>query len=391
VVAATKGGGPAPTTLASVTTTQPAITLPPTTATTTLPPTASFNPVFKVFNGGALVNGSTVAGTEPIKLQFFMCESTGPLPLKYNVRVNGGLATAGCDTTITFSAGGFTTGLSAVVGKSDGVHASGTTYNVVMQIQSDGPNNDPKDSRALTVDVSPAGCPTPTIALTSPQARDSFTTVPFTINFASSASADVTQVDYFIDFPSSPGYGAGSSTTSPNFPASVDSTKLRNDGVLGCPATVQAWALARSGCRAGVASAKVPIVVGDAGCLVGAAGGGTDGARDATAAWTSDLSVPGARGQVVLNGSDASFPATGGRAPLTGRPRPGENRVEATLVQAAGQPGLWRFELGAEPSLASGSLRVIAGDVTLITPEAVVFRMKGRPGERVVFTFRTGR
>jgi hypothetical protein len=34
---------------------------------------------------------------------------------------------------------------------------------------------------------------------------------------------------------------------------------------------------------------------------------------------------------------------------------------------------------------------VIAGDVTLITPDTVVFRMKGRPGERVVFTFRAGR
>ncbi len=73
--------------------------------------------------------------------------------------------------------------------------------------------------------------------------------------------------------------------------------------------------------------------------------------------------------------------------PLSGRRRSGENRVEATLVQATGQPGLWRFELGAG---ASGSLRVIAGEVTLVTPEAVVFRMKGRPGERVVFTFRAG-
>jgi len=31
---------------------------------------------------------------------------------------------------------------------------------------------------------------------------------------------------------------------------------------------------------------------------------------------------------------------------------------------------------------------VIAGQVALVTPDAVVFRMKGRAGERVVFTFR---
>jgi len=106
------------------------------------------------------------------------------------------------------------------------------------------------------------------------------------------------------------------------------------------------------------------------------------------AAWVSELDIPGGRGQVVLNGSDATFPATGGRVPLAGRPRSGENRVEATLVQATGQPGLWRFELGADQSVTPGSLRVIAGQVGLVTPDALVFRMKGRPGERVVFTFR---
>jgi len=37
--------------------------------------------VFKVFNGGTLETGSTVSGTEPLKLRFFMCETTGPLPL----------------------------------------------------------------------------------------------------------------------------------------------------------------------------------------------------------------------------------------------------------------------------------------------------------------------
>ena len=73
--------------------------------------------------------------------------------------------------------------------------------------------------------------------------------------------------------------------------------------------------------------------------------------------------------------------------PLAGHPRIGENRVEATLVQATGQPGLWRFELGAEQSLEPGSLRVIAGEVALVTPDSMAFRMKGRPGERVVFTF----
>jgi hypothetical protein len=102
--------------------------------------------------------------------------------------------------------------------------------------------------------------------------------------------------------------------------------------------------------------------------------------------WVSQLDVPGGRGQIVLNGSEALFPGAG-RVPVSARPRAGENRVEAQLVQAEGRAGLWRFELPAGSTVA-GSLRVIAGQVALVTGDAVVFRLKGQPGERVVFTFR---
>jgi hypothetical protein len=102
--------------------------------------------------------------------------------------------------------------------------------------------------------------------------------------------------------------------------------------------------------------------------------------------WVSQLDVPGGRCQIVLNGSEALFPAAG-RVPLLARPRSGDNRVEAQLVQAEGRAGLWRFELPAGSTVA-GSLRVIAGQVALVTGDAVVFRLNGQPGERVVFTFR---
>jgi hypothetical protein len=105
------------------------------------------------------------------------------------------------------------------------------------------------------------------------------------------------------------------------------------------------------------------------------------------ATWVSQLDVPGGRGQIVLNGSEALFPAAG-RVPLSARPRPGDNRVEAQLVQAQGRAGLWRFEL-APDTMVAGSLRVIAGQVALVTGDAVVFRLKGQPGERIVFTFRS--
>jgi hypothetical protein len=105
------------------------------------------------------------------------------------------------------------------------------------------------------------------------------------------------------------------------------------------------------------------------------------------AGWISDLAVPGGHGQVVLNGTDAFFPSAG-PSRITAPVRPGSNRVEAVLVNAPGRGGTWRFDLGGQ-GLQAGSLRVVAGEVVLATPDAVVFRLSGRPGERVVFSFRT--
>lgn len=100
----------------------------------------------------------------------------------------------------------------------------------------------------------------------------------------------------------------------------------------------------------------------------------------------SQLDVAGGSGQVVVNGTSLAF-AGRGRSALAARGRRGENRVEAQLVQAAGG-GQWRFEVHGE-GLEAGSLRVVAGEVTLVSSDAVVFRMSGKPGERVVFTFRS--
>jgi hypothetical protein len=104
--------------------------------------------------------------------------------------------------------------------------------------------------------------------------------------------------------------------------------------------------------------------------------------------WASQLDIEGASGQVMLNGATAVFAGPGGSTALAAGRR-GENRVEAQLVQGAGRPGTWRFELGATANLVPGSLRVLAGSVAEISGEAVVFRLGGRAGERVVFTFRT--
>jgi hypothetical protein len=62
------------------------------------------------------------------------------------------------------------------------------------------------------------------------------------------------------------------------------------------------------------------------------------------------------------------------------------HRVEARLVQGAGRPGVWRFEVGGP--VVPGSLRPLAGTVVQLGGGVVAFRLQGRPGESVAFTWR---
>jgi hypothetical protein len=65
----------------------------------------------------------------------------------------------------------------------------------------------------------------------------------------------------------------------------------------------------------------------------------------------------------------------------------GANRVEAVLLAGSAKPGLWRFDLLTTSAVAAGSIRVISGDPVQISSTSVTFRLQGRAGERVVFTF----
>jgi hypothetical protein len=105
-------------------------------------------------------------------------------------------------------------------------------------------------------------------------------------------------------------------------------------------------------------------------------------------ALSSQLDAPQAKGQVVVNGTAVVYTPSG-RSMAVAQGRKGENRVEAQLVQAGG-PGTWRFDLGATGTFEPGSLRAIAGEVVVVSADAVVFRLSGKPGERVVFAFRAG-
>jgi hypothetical protein len=133
-------------------------------------------------------------------------------------------------------------------------------------------------------------------------------------------------------------------------------------------------------------SAQIRLLEGNQpSCTVSQSATPFTGAASETAfTWTSDLYVRGGRGQVVIDGTSATFQEYGTRQ---GWIEPGGvlHRIEGTLVTADGRPGTWRFRLGGP--LASGSLRVVAGEVAAIAEDSVTFRLAGRPGERVVFTF----
>jgi uncharacterized repeat protein (TIGR02543 family) len=112
-----------------------------------------------------------------------------------------------------------------------------------------------------------------------------------------------------------------------------------------------------------------------------------ESAAGASLAWTMLLDVPGAEGQVVFNGAQTAFAGPGvSRAGSTARN--GENRVEARLQKADGQPGTWRFELQGQGSVEPGSFTVLQGEPVLVMPNTLVFRLTGRAGEAVMFSFR---
>jgi hypothetical protein len=54
------------------------------------------------------------------------------------------------------------------------------------------------------------------------------------------------------------------------------------------------------------------------------------------------------------------------------------------LIEATGG-GLWRFDFG---TAGSGTVTVLSGEPVQATPKAIVFRLKGRPGEHISFVLR---
>jgi len=165
--------------------------------------------------------------------------------------------------------------------------------------------------------------------------------------------------------------------SAPNFTATLT---LNNPPISTPPKCYQVGAIATNSCGT-AASTSVQIILANSCYPVIAA-------RDVkeSLAWSSDLDVEGGQLQVIINGSATSYPGAG-RAYGMGALIDGPNHVEATLVEGKGKAGLWRFEFLSSQAIASGSIRVLAGNAVTVGASAITFRLKGTPGERIVFTF----
>ncbi|HEY7516476.1 MAG TPA: hypothetical protein VIC87_18440, partial [Vicinamibacteria bacterium] len=100
----------------------------------------------------------------------------------------------------------------------------------------------------------------------------------------------------------------------------------------------------------------------------------------------SRLTLSGGRGEVTADGRTVSV-AGGAETEIVIAPRTGEAVVEAWVREGAGE-GVWRFGLGPSSEGGVRIQRVLAGEPVAFTPDAVVFRLKGRLPRRVAFVVR---
>lgn len=98
----------------------------------------------------------------------------------------------------------------------------------------------------------------------------------------------------------------------------------------------------------------------------------------------SRVDAPSARVQATLNGAPLAQITTGVQTIAVSAVE-GENRLEALLLDAA--KGSWTLDLSGIPGLERGSLRVLSGHAVSVGPDAAVFKLSGRAGERIALAF----
>jgi List-Bact-rpt repeat protein len=97
----------------------------------------------------------------------------------------------------------------------------------------------------------------------------------------------------------------------------------------------------------------------------------------------SRLILSGGRADVSVGGRTVSVGA-GAETEVAADVGPGDHLVEAWVREGTGE-GLWRFVLGASAPAGRRIRNVLAGDPVSLTPDAVVFRVRGRLPQKVAF------
>ena len=380
---AVSGGEDTPTTLSSAATTTSTtpVATSATTTTTTLLPKAANHPPFAVLS----TNPDPPQGPSPLSVTFDLCKSSDPDgdPLSFFFDFgDGGKASGACVQSHTYTASALRGLLALDTGfsmEACAVDPSGASHcrtrNVIAQI----PPPPEKPTTTTTTTLPGLTCPT-TITITSPTSGQCFTGMSIPV---SATATGTTKVTFFADF-------TGASCASP--PMQVASQLVT--GIGPTYSTTLDVTSAGPGCytiRASAVDACIiflPAVISVQatpvpGVFVDTPPGCVAPLKDTAVQWASDLAFEG-RLQIVHDGA-VSFAGRGktyGMSALAGE----ETRVEATVVDAAGKPGLWRFDLMGTRGTTPSRIHIIAGDVVAVTTSSVTFRLQGRAGERVAFT-----
>jgi hypothetical protein len=358
----------------TTTTTVPVVVNPTTTTTTLATVTTTTTTLPKANKAPFAVlttNPDPPSGQGPLTVTFDLCKSTDPDndPLSYFFNFGDGSKTSGsCIESHTYQ----------------------STFRAATDVRR---QDRSYEAEACVVDTSEAGaCRTRTVTATNPAptcntAPPSITITQPAENDCSSSSAipvsaNATNTNSVL-FRATRITFCGDGTPTPDASATVSgsspfSTTLNLTGGADC---YRLDATATNSCTGATADAvSVNFRFGYCTFFSAAKSRGRD------LVWSSDLGLDGARLQVVVNGGGSSFPARG-RSYGAAASVEGTNRVEAVLVEASGKPGLWRFDLMTQSAVAPGTLRVISGEPVQISSSSVTFRLQGRVGERVVFTF----
>jgi PKD domain-containing protein len=380
---AVSGGENTPTTLGSAgtTTTTTPVASSATTTTTTPPSKAANHPPFAVLH----TNPDPPQGLSPLGVTFDLCKSTDPDgdPLSFFFNFGDGTKAGGAcvqDHTYTASA------LRELLALDSGFDAeacvvdpSGASQCRTRHVVAQTP---PPPEKPTTPTTTLAPCVT-AVTIDSPTSGQCFTGTSIPV---SATATGTTKVTFFADFTgaacASPPTNVASQVVvglGPTFSTTLDVTSSG----AGCY-TIRANAVQSCSIIIILPSVPPPVPATPVpGVFVNTPPGCTVPLKETAVNWVSDLSLDG-RLQIVLDGT-VSVAGRGRTYGALARSRE-ESRVEATLMDAAGKPGLWRFDVSDSGAGASPRIQVVTGDTVSVTGSSVTFRLQGKAGERVAFT-----